>query len=152
MAVPYGPSFTRMRSWAIWRRRSAFSVRVMAADSQQVAQREGQVRAIERIEMELVDALGMQAAAEVARDRGGDHAARLDVVVEAGEHVGQPRWHLRAAQPGHLLDTLEVRDRHDTRHDRHVDAGLRRGLAEAQEVVGLEEELGDAAIGAGIDL
>src|SRR5690242_12217227 len=152
MAVPYGPSFTRMRSWAMWRRRSAFSVRVMAADSQQVAQRERQVRAVQRIEMELVDALGIQAAAEIPRDRCGDHAASLDVVVEAVEHVGQPTRHLGAAQAGHLLDALEVRDRHDARHDRHVDAGLRRGLAEAQEVVALEEELGDAAVGAGIDL
>src|SRR6185437_5284835 len=109
MAVPYGPSFTRMRFCAIERRRSAFSLRVMAADSQQVAQREGQVRAVERVEMELVDALGMQAAAEVAGDRGGDHAACLDVVVEAVEHVGEPRRDLRAAQAGHPLDALEIR-------------------------------------------
>src|SRR6185436_3765123 len=112
MAVPYGPSFTRMRSWAIWRRRSAFSVRVMAADSQQVAQRERQVRAVQRIEMELVDALGMQAPTEVAGDRGGDHAARLDVVVEPVEHGGEPARNLRPAQAGHLEDALEVGDRH----------------------------------------
>ena len=33
-----------------------------------------------------------------------------------------------------------------------MDAGCRGAVAEAQEVVGFEEELGDAAVGAGIDL
>ena len=124
----------------------------MAADSQEMAGREGQVGAIERVEMELVDAFALQAAAEVAGHGGGDHAAGLDVVVEALEHLGQPGRHLGAAQAGHPGDALEVRHRHDAGHDRHVDAGRRGVVAEAQEIVGLEEELGDAAVGAGIDL
>ena len=60
-----------------------------------------EVGAVQRVEMELVDAFGLQAAAQVARDGGGDHAACLDVVVEAVEHVGQPGRHLGAAQAGH---------------------------------------------------
>ena len=59
---------------------------------------------------------------------------------------------LEPQRPAILAMPLEVRHRHDARHDRHVDAGRRRVVAEAQEIVGLEEELGDAAVGAGIDL
>ena len=92
------------------------------------------------------------AAALVAGHGGGDHAAGFDVVVEALEQAGEPGRYLGAAQACHLQYALEVRHRHDARHHRHVDAGRRRLVAEAQEVVGLEEELGDAAVSAGIDL
>ena len=95
---------------------------------------------------------GEQAPAKVARDCGGDHAARLDVVIEPLEHLGQPGRHLGLAEGGNLGDALEVRHRHDAGYDRHVNASRGRVVAEAQEVVGIEEELGDAAVGAGIDL
>src|SRR5260221_8183479 len=103
MAVPYGPSLIRMRSSAISRSCSAFSVRDMAADSQEMAGRERQVRAVQGVEVELLHAFALQAAAEIASHGGGDHAAGFDVVVEAPEHLGQPRrhpWAPPARHPG----------------------------------------------------
>src|SRR4051812_19524076 len=99
-----------MRSWAISRSRSAFSLRCMAAYSKQMAGRKGEIGAIERVEMKLVDTLALQAAAEVTGHGGGDHATSLDVVVEAVEHLGQPRRHLGAAETCHPGDALEVRN------------------------------------------
>src|SRR5262245_48111416 len=141
-----------MRSWAISRSRSAFSDRDMAAYSEQVASGERQVRAVQSIEVELLDAFTLQAAAEIAGHGGSDHATCFDIVVEALEHVGEPGGHFGAAEARHLQDALEVRHRHDAWHHRHVDAGGRGLVAKAQEVVGLEEELGDAAVRTGIDL
>src|SRR5476649_778009 len=141
-----------MRSCAMARSWSAFSARVMWAYSQQVTDREREVRAVQRIEVKLLDAFVAQAAAEIARDGGGDHTPCLDVLFQSLEHLGQPRRHLGTAQARHLGDALEVRDRNDAGHDRHRDAALGGMVAEAQEIVGIEEELRDAAVGAGIDL
>src|SRR6266404_341664 len=105
---------------------------------------EGEIGAVQRVEMELLDAFALQAAAEIAGDGGGDHAARLEIVVEAVEQFREPWRYFGAAKTGNSRHSLEVRHRHDARHDRHVDSGCGRAIAEAQEVVGLEEELGDA--------
>src|SRR4051812_37298518 len=113
-----------MRSWAIARSWSAFSARVMWAYSQQVTDRERKVRAVQRIEMKLLDAFVAQAAAEIACDRGGNHAPCLDVLFQPLEHLGEPRWHFRAAEGRHLGDALKIRDRHDAWHDWHRDAAL----------------------------
>ena len=53
---------------------------------------------------------------------------------------------------GELAGLGDVGDRQDARHDLGVDA--RRGglVAEAEEAVGREEELGDRPVGAGVDL
>src|SRR5438477_10143529 len=110
-----------MRSWAISRSGVALSVRVMAAHSEKMAGGKGEVGAVQRVEVELLDAFALQAAAEVASYRGGDHPAGFDVVVEALEHLGEPGWHLGAAQARHPGDALEVRHRHDAGHDRHLD-------------------------------
>ena len=103
--------------------------------------------------MELLDAFAVQAAAEVAGHGGGDHAARLDVVVEALEQIA-------ASQPGTLepqrpaifvmpwkFDTGMMPGTTGTWMP--AAAALSRKRRKSSEV---EEELGDAAIGAGIDL
>src|SRR3546814_15979508 len=59
---------------------------------------------------------------------------------------------LRLAALRHLPRALEVYDRQDARHDRRLDAGGPRPVDEAQVVVGIEEELGDRAAGAGVAL
>src|SRR3546814_6853836 len=46
----------------------------------------------------------------------------------------------------------EVGHRQDARHDRHGDAGRTGAVEEAEIDIGVEEILGDAARGAGIDL
>src|SRR5258708_18131093 len=101
-----------MRSCAMARSWSAFSARVMGLltgpYSQKMADREREVRAVQRIEVKLLDAFVAQAATEVACDGGSDHAPRLDVLLQSLEHLGEPGRHLRAAQARHLGDALEV--------------------------------------------
>ena len=68
------------------------------------------------------------------------------------KRCGQPVRHARAGLRGEICGLLEVLDRHDARHDRNVDPA-RANLVEIAEIdVVIEEELGDRAVGAGIDL
>ena len=50
------------------------------------------------------------------------------------------------------LRLLEILHRHDARHDRNVDAAARDAIEIAKIKAVFEEELGDRAIGAGVDL
>ena len=58
----------------------------------------------------------------------------------------------RAAGLGEAPRRGDVGDRQDARHDLDVDARRGDRVLEAEEAVGREEELGDRAIGAGVDL
>ena len=51
-----------------------------------------------------------------------------------------------------LRDPGVVVDRHDARHDRHVDAERAHLVDEAEVGVGVEEELRDRRVGAGLHL
>ena len=53
---------------------------------------------------------------------------------------------------GELGDAAVVVEGHDARHDGLGDAGLARFLSEVEVRVGVEEELGDGAVGAGLHL
>ena len=53
---------------------------------------------------------------------------------------------------GELAGLGDVGDRQDAGHDLGVDPGRGGLVAEAEEAVGREEELGDRAVGAGVDL
>ena len=53
---------------------------------------------------------------------------------------------------GELGDAAVVMEGHDARHDGLGDAGLARFLNEVEVGVGVEEELGDGAVGAGLHL
>ena len=85
-------------------------------------------------------------------DRGGNQMRRRRIVLEAFEAARQPCRHAGAGTDGKARDLLEVVDRHDARRDRHPDAGRARALEKAQVVRVVEAELGDDAIGAGVDL
>ena len=65
------------------------------------------------------------------------------LVIQQHPHVGHG---------GEALQLLEVGHRQNARHDFHVDTGGDAAVAEAQVALNVEEELGDGAHGAGVDL
>ena len=68
------------------------------------------------------------------------------------EGLVHPVGDQRAAAFGEGPGRFPVHYRHDARRDRLVDARLFAGIAEAQEGFGLEEELGDRLVRAGVEL
>ena len=111
-----------------------------------------EIGAVERVEVELADALVDQLHDLLGGDRRRNQLRGLRVVVEAVEAARQPGGHGGAAAPGEPGDLLEIVDRHDARHDRRPDAARARRLQEAEVVGVVEEELGDDAVGARVDL
>ena len=84
--------------------------------------------------------------------RRGDEAAGRRIVFETLEALGEPGGHARAGAAGEIGGLLEILHRHDARHDRDFDP-RRGGDVEKAEIDGIvEEELGDRAVGAGVDL
>ena len=120
--------------------------------AEQMADRVDQVGAVHGVEVEVGDAAIDEIEHLLGGDRGGDELAGGGVVVEAVEALGQPVRHRRAAARGEILGLLEVLHRQDAGHDRHVDAARAHAVEIAEVEVVLEEELGDRAGGAGIDL
>ncbi|KAG7666547.1 hypothetical protein KSW81_002826 [Nannochloris sp. 'desiccata'] len=124
----------------------------LADAAEQVAGRVGQLRPVEGVEVELLDVLGIEAAAEFGGDGGGH------VLAGAGEHVepfhqfDQPVRHVRAALRRQLAGARKVGDGQDAGHDRLGDSRRRRAVAEAEEAFRREEELGDRPVRAGIEL
>ena len=74
------------------------------------------------------------------------------IVVEAVEFFREPVRH-RGAGAGHeVAGLLEIVHRHDAGHDRNIDAAGADAVEIAEVEVVIEEDLGDGAGGAGIDL
>src|SRR5690349_6477568 len=163
--VPMAPSSTTMRwenksrrAWA----RSTWVFAVMSGTRQfafiarphaeRMADRVSQLRAVQRVEMELLDAVALQRVDLLDGDGRRNQLARLGVVLEAVEAMLQPVGDRGAAALGEFRDLREARDRQDARHDRRVDAARRATIAEAQEHVGVIEELRDRARSARVDL
>ncbi len=119
---------------------------------QQVADGVDEIGAVQRVEVELADALIDQVHHLLGCHGGGDEMGRLRIVVEAVEAPRQPGRHGRPAPPRKARHLLEIVDRHDAGHDRRPDAARARRLQEAQVVRVVEEELRDDARGARIDL
>src|SRR6185312_12425110 len=102
--VPMAPSSTRMRSRAAASRAvrlgeieiligSGSFLRAIGANAQQMADRKHEVRAVHGVEMKGIDAVLCQFLHLAGGDGCGDELARLCVVVEAFELVGEPGGH-----------------------------------------------------------
>src|SRR3546814_2822509 len=109
-------------------------------------------RSVQRVDVKLLDAAAQEVAAELNGDGDRHGEAHLAVLLEVGEEVDQPVRQGRLAALRHLARALEVHDRQDAGDDRRLDARRPRAVDEAQVGVGVEEELGDGAARAGIDL
>src|SRR3954451_23108188 len=113
--------------------------------------RDDQVGAIECVEMKFMHAVRMQSPALLSRERGRDEAARIRVIVKALEMRPHPGRDRGSASRGHAPELREIRNRQNSRHDRHVDAGSAGAVAETQEYIDIEKELRDRAAGAGVE-
>ena len=85
-------------------------------------------------------------------DSCGHEAARVGVIVEALELGFKPVRNGRAGAGGEILCQLEVLHGEDSRHDRNGDACRAHAVEIAIVEIVVEEELGDCAGRAGIDL
>ena len=83
-------------------------------------------------------------------DAEGAHRGR--VVHEAFHLQRHPARDLDAVARRELRDLRVVVDRHDARHDGHRDAQRAHLVDEVEVGVGVEEELRDRRVGAGLDL
>ena len=119
---------------------------------EQMADRVDQIGAVHGVEVEIGDAAVDEIEHLLGGDRGGDELAGGRIVIEAVEALGQPIRHRGAAARRERLGLLEILHRQDAGHDRHVDAAGAHPVEIAEVVVVLEEELGDRARRAGIDL
>jgi enterochelin esterase-like enzyme len=115
------------------------SVRVNGADG--LADLHRRLAAVERVEVEPVDAVGQQVLALLGRvlDAGG--IDRLRIRFQALEVNQQRVRDLRAAHRDKPLDLRDVEDRHDPGHDRHLDPHHPGRVAEAVELRVVEEQL-----------
>ena len=112
----------------------------------------GQIWPVERVEMKLVDAVGLKKADLFGGHRRGDHATGFRIVFDAFKHVTEPGRNGRAAHGGEFRRLRVVGNRHDARHDGRGDAGGEAPVKEAQVGRGVEEILRDGARGAGVQL
>src|ERR1700722_14878733 len=120
--------------------------------AQGMTDRVGELRAIQRVEMKLLHTVLAQALHLFDRHIGGDHAARLGLIIQSVEALPQPRRHGCAAALSEAQQLGKARDRQDAGHQRHANARRHAALAIAQKHIGIEEELRDATPRARIDL
>jgi hypothetical protein len=96
-----------------------FPCRKRCAQAQDVADGEGELGAVERVEVEFLDPGGAQQPALLGGDGGCDQRAQLRVFVRPLEEAGKPVGHCRPAHPGEAFHLGVVGDRQDTGHNGH---------------------------------
>src|SRR6267142_5512826 len=165
--VPMAPSSTKMRSRAAASRAVRFGETLdeilaviesrsllcaIGTNSQQMADRKHEVRAVHGVEMKGIDAVLGELLHLAGCNGGGDELAGFGVVVEAVELVRQPCRH-RGTCAGHeAARLLEIVHRHDAGDDRDIDAAGADAIEVAEVEVVIEEHLGDGPRRAGIEL
>ena len=117
-----------------------------------MASGEGQRRHIEGVEVEIRHAFLNQTMAEIGSSAGGNQLARFRVIVQALEPLEQPIRHRSPAALAEIHHPAEMANRHDTRHQRCINARRRDLVPKTQEQIDIEEILGDRAVGTIIDL
>src|ERR1700716_3046851 len=151
--VPMAPSSTRMRSRAAASRAVRFGeietligsgglLCAIGANAQQMADRKHEVRAVHGVEVKGIDAVFCQFLHLAGGDSCRHQLARLGVVVEPFELVGEPSRHRRARAGDEAARLLEIVHRHDAGHDRNIDAAGTDAVEVAEVEVVIEEHLG----------
>src|SRR5262249_35673074 len=107
---------------------------------------------IEGIEMKLPYPVAAQLLDLLDRDRGGDQAACLGILIETVEALAQPRGNARPAGAGEFEDLRKARDREYPGNERRIDGERSATVTKAQEHPDVVEELRDGARCAGVDL
>jgi len=102
--------------------------------------------------MKFTDTFFLQALYEFDRDIRGNHLPRFGIVIEPVELGVQPVRHCGTAGRGKTQQRGEIGNRQNARNNRRGDAGCRCEITEAQVLVGIEKELRDRAVRAGVEL
>src|SRR5215472_17906077 len=102
--------------------------------------------------MKLADPVAAQLLDLLDRDRGGDQAAGLRIVIESIEALAQPRRDARAAGTREAQYLRKARDGQDPRHERRVEAECGATITKAQKHPDVVEELRDGARRTRVDL
>src|SRR6185312_4055240 len=122
------------------------------AKPKQVADGVHKVSAVEGVEMELLHAFINEVHGLLGGHGRGNEMAGRRIVFKAVEAAGEPGGDAGAGTLGKGRYLLVVVNRDDAGGDRHPDASGAGPLQEAQVMGVVEAELGDDAVGAGIDL
>ena len=118
-----------------------------------MADREGELSAVQRVEMEVLHALGAEDPHHVDGYRRADQLPRHGVaVLDASEPLIEPLRDLHIGELRHLEKRLVVGYRQDPGDNLALDAFGRAPVAEAEEGLDVKEELGDGLVGARIEL
>src|SRR6266853_1221091 len=121
-------------------------------ETQGMANGVGQFRAIQRIEMEFLDAVFAQALDLFDRHVRGDHPPRLRIVIQSIEALAQPCRHGRTATIGKAQQLWKTRNRPNARYEPRANPRGGTSIAIPQKYVCLEEKLGDCTAGTSVHL
>src|SRR6266446_5476226 len=103
----------------------------MGLDAENVADRKGELGLVQSVEMKLIEAFGAKLAHLLNQYGGGDELAAFQIFFQSIVKRRQPIGDARAATTCHAGNALEIRRRHQARHDRYLYAGFLRALAKA---------------------
>src|SRR5688572_10858703 len=131
---------------------AAVDMTFLRAKTEQMADRVAELGPVEGEEVEVANAARIELRAHLGSDGGGDELARRRLVVEPLEQPVHPAGDGGAAGGGELARLGDIRHRQYAGDDLGVDAERRGDVAEAEEGVGREEELGDRPVCAGVEL
>ena len=111
----------------------------------------GELGAVQRIEVKLLDAVPAQLLHLIDRHVRCDHAARLRILVQPIEAPAQPFGNGGTATLGKAEQLGKTGNRQNSRHDADANTRGDAAIAVAQERIRVEKELRDGAIGARVD-
>src|SRR5690606_15258180 len=111
---------------------------------------QGGFGAVQGVEMQAGGALVEQVLAQAADDVFAECADGGFVVSEFGESKPYPSRHFSTTHVRESKQLGAVGNWHDARHDGHGDAAGANAVDEIEVGVGVEEVLGDGAVGAGL--
>src|SRR6188508_2458227 len=131
---------------------AAVDMAFLRAKTEQMADRVTELGPVESEEVEVADAAGIELRTHLRGDGRSDELPRCRLVVEALEQPIHPARDGGAAGRRELAGLGKVGDGQDSGDDLGVDAQRSGDVAEAEEGVGREKELGDRPIGASVEL
>src|SRR5262249_14874261 len=120
--------------------------------AQEMADGVNQIGPVQRIEVKLGDAAVDQTHDLFGGNSGSNQITGLLILFQAFKSVTEPIGNACSRflrKTGHLFETM---DGNDAWHDGDGDAAIAHAVEIAEEHLVVEEELGDGADGAGVDL
>ena len=147
-AQPPGPPAPLTRPRATVTDRRSARERRRGGQPQAVHQLGRRRRAVQRVEVQPPHPFGQQPGTQLRGDVQARRAERHRVVRERLQPLQHRARHRRPRQLGPAPQSAHTEHGHDPRQQRHVAAQGREPVAQPQEVLGFQEQLGDREVGA----